>query len=147
MWVEKQQMCTMLEFITRMGYHFRRKIGEISPKIGVLSCRVVFKLYLDLRWASTLRPPSTVWNASCQKKRFPVWTPNASTHRTRRKSPDFFLCQPARRVSYRLLANLLRLIASFRSKRFWLTNKGCNETQNAPPAAVIGVKAGPELYL
>ena len=30
----------MLEFITRMGYHFRLKIGEIPPKIAILSCRV-----------------------------------------------------------------------------------------------------------
>ena len=26
-------------YITRMGYHFRRKIGGISPKIAVLPCR------------------------------------------------------------------------------------------------------------
>ena len=37
----------MLEYITRMGYHLGRKsaenernIGEILPKIAVLSCRV-----------------------------------------------------------------------------------------------------------
>ena len=41
MWAEKRQMGTMLEFITRMGNHIRQKIGEISPKITVLSCRVV----------------------------------------------------------------------------------------------------------
>ena len=28
MWAEKRQMGTMLEFITRMGYHFRQKIGR-----------------------------------------------------------------------------------------------------------------------
>ena len=28
MWADKQQMGTMFEFITRMGYHFRQKIGR-----------------------------------------------------------------------------------------------------------------------
>ena len=64
---------SMLEFITRMGYHFRqkkggkkveigrnmwaeklqmgyhrRKIGEISPKIAFLSCRFLFLFLFDI---------------------------------------------------------------------------------------------------
>ena len=36
MWAEKQQMGSILEFISRMGYHFRQKIGRKSAEI----CRI-----------------------------------------------------------------------------------------------------------
>ena len=34
MWAEKRQMGNMLEFIIRMGYHFRQKIGKKLAEIG-----------------------------------------------------------------------------------------------------------------